>query len=245
MKRARLNKKEGRTGKSQRWMFPVLIMLAVSAVLLVLSFIKGETQTAVEAPVYQYFLTQRVDYSAGTKLIPGQYGLVFSNEEGENSGDVTPIYYQDTKELILPVSMTWLDPSTGIEWAIPALSHLELDEKQVVRLHTKKKDVVMTGGFLSDGLGTYLFLEEVRLEFNGEKMTLPPFSFCSTANGQVRIYQYDQEELRQAEERMTNILISSPSRYYQADLTRAIYTAADGRSQLLAASPKVLPEYSG
>ena len=245
MKKARLSKKEGRKGKRQGWMFPALIVLAVLAVLIVLSFIKGETQTVVETPVYQYFLTNRVNYGTGTKLIPGQYGLVFSNDEGENAGDVTPIYYQDTKELILPVSMSWLDPSTGVEWAIPALSRLELDEKQVVRLHTKKKDIVMSGGFLNDGLGTYLFLEELRLEFNGEKMTLAPFSFCSTANGQVRIYQYDQEELWQADEQMTNILITSPSRYYRADLTRAIYTDPDGKSQLLAASPKVLSELGG
>ena len=225
-------------------MLPLLLVMAVSAVLLIISFIKSETQTKVEAPVYQFYLAQRTDFSAGTKLVQGKHGLTFSGDEGENASDVTPIYYRDTKELILPTSMVWLEPSTGIEWAIPALSHLEMDEKQTVHFHGKK-DLIMNGGFLSNGLGTYLFLDEVRLEINGEKLLLPPFSFCSTADGQVRIYQYDQKELWKADKQETNIIITSTGRYYQADLTRAIYTDAAGSSRLLAVSPKVLPEYGG
>lgn len=245
MKQAKSNNKRSRRREPQKWMLPALILLAAAAVLLVFSYIKGETQLGIDAPVYQYFLTRRTEYDAGTKLVSGEHGLVFSNDKGENASDVTPIYYRDTTELILPVSMSWMDPSTGVEWAIPAFSHLKMDEKQVIRLQTDKQDLILNGGFLSDGLGTYVFFDETTLEVNGERMKLQPFSFCSTANAQVRVYQYDREELWQAKERVTNILISAAKRQYHADLTRAIYTGADGSSRILVASPKVLSEYRG
>lgn len=243
MKQARRNK--ARDTKLSKWMFPALLALVAAAFLLVLSFVRGETQTVLDAPVYQYFLTQRVDYEAGTKLIPGQYSVTFRSGGEDSAGDATPIYYRDSQELILPQSMTWLDASTGVEWAIPAMSRLEMNEHQAVSLKSGKKTPVLSGGFLSDGLGTYLFLDEVTLEFNGERMTLPPFSFCSTADGMVRIYAYGQQELYHAAEQTTNLLIHAPGRYYEADLTRAIYTGADGQSRLLSASPKALPEYQG
>ena len=243
MKLARRNK--ARDTQLRKWMFPALLALVAAAFLLILSFVRGETQTVLRAPVYQYFLTQRMDYEAGTKLIPSQHSVTFRRGGEDSAGDVTPIYYRDSDELILPQAMTWLDTSTGIEWAIPAMSRLAMNEHQAVRLTSLKKEPALSGGFFSDGLGTYLFLDEVTLEFNGERMTLPPFSFCSTADGMVRIYAYGQPELYHAAEQTTNLLIYAPGRSYEADLTRAIYTGPDGQSRLLSASPKALPEYRG
>lgn len=240
MKMAKRNSRRVKSSRLQLLLIPALGLLMAVAVFLVLNFINTETQMELKEPVYQYFIDQRVDYEAGTKLLPGEYHVLFERDGERSAGTDTPIYSAEDKALILPKDMSWTDPATGVEWRVPMFSRIEADDNGTIWCQLKNKKVNMNGGILNNGTGSYLFLDTVTLMINDREYTLPPLSFCSTADGDPRIYAYGDEELLKVGERKTNIVVASVGRSYRVDLTRGIYTSAEGSNWLLSASPKAL-----
>ena len=226
----------------QLLLFPILALLLAAAIFLIFNFTTGETQIKLEEPVYQFFTDQKAEYDTGTKLVPEKGDqLLFEEGTQQNSGDVTPIYYTDSAAILLPVDMSWMDPGTNREWCVPALSRLELDESGIVWYRGKEGDRRMESGFLSNGRGTYVFLDTVDLICNGAVFQVGPFSFYSASSGLIRIYQYETDTLTTEDVLLENVTIRS-HKGYQADLSVGIYTAADGSQRLLAAAPGALKE---
>lgn len=242
MKMAIRNKRRMQNSRLQLLVFPALAILLMAAMFLVIQFVTGETQMKLEEPVYQYFTDQKVQYDAGTKLVPENGNKILFEESGQqNSGDVTPIYYENSQSILLPIDMSWMDPLTNREWRIPAFSRLEMDEDRVVWYRGEDEDIRMESGFLSNGKGTYVFLDDVTILFNGISYEAAPLSFYSAAGGMYRIYQYQSQELT-TEEKLTQYVTIWSTKGYQTDLSVGIYTAADGSQRLLVASPSVLAE---
>ncbi len=238
MKRANLNRP--RKGRLQRWVVPALVLLMAAAMLLIGSFVTRETQVTVGAPVYQYFMDQREDYGADTKIILTKHNVVLSENGEKKDGGSGPIYYRDTAALLLPERMGWSDPATGSEWQVPALSRLEADGTGAVWCDDGGRRFQMTGGFLSDAAGTFVFLDGASLSLDGQTVELAPLSFCTLRNREIYVYRYDSRELVHESGLADNVRVRGAR--YEADLTAGIYTAASGSKRLLAADPQALPE---
>lgn len=239
MRMAIRNKRGGGGGRLQLVIFPVLLLLMAAAVFLVMRFATKGTHIKFDVPVYQYFLDQRADYSARTKVISGESGVIFEEDGQQNESDSTPIYTVEEKAFFLPADMSWMDLETGMEWRVPAFGKVRLDEDGKIWYTDKDTQVQLAGGFLSDGRGTFVFLDNVTLMFNNLAYSAGPLSFYSTAKGMYRIYRYEEDELISSYERTGNTAIQT-ERGYQADLTAGIYTAVNGTQRLLVASPAVL-----
>lgn len=230
---------EGGRNRLQLIVFPVLLLLMAAAVFLVMRFAAGETQTKLETPVFQYFLDQRAEYSAQTRVISGDSGVIFEEDGRQNESDPTPIYLAEERAFFLAGDMSWMDPETGLEWRLPAFGKVERDENGKIWYSDKDTRVQMSSGFLSDGRGTYVFLDDVTLIFGGLAYEADPFSFYSSARGMYRIYRYGKDEIITDDERTGSTLLQT-ERGYSADLTAGIYTAVNGTQRLLVASPAVL-----
>ncbi|MDD6160133.1 MAG: hypothetical protein PUB51_03255 [Oscillospiraceae bacterium] len=233
--------RDGRNRRLQLLIFPVMALLMAGALFLVLRYMTGETLMKTEEPVYQYFLDQKVEYDEGTVVIPGENGIVFGQGDDRSAGDVTPVYSADSEALMLPIDMSWMDPTTKREWRVPALSRLERDENGDIWYVNGDDRIYMDGGFLSSGRGTYVFLDTVSLQFGGMSYDLEPFSCYYVANGMYRIYRYQNDELAVETTSGGNTSVRA-DKGYRADLTVGNYTAADGSLRLLAASPSLLKE---
>lgn len=238
MKRARPNRAP--RGRLQRWVLPALVALMAAAMLLVAGFVTRETQLEVGEPVYQYFLGQRTEFGEGAKVLLTKHNVVFSEDGQRTDGGTTPIYYRDRPALLLPARMSWSDPVAGGEWQIAALSLLEADDHGVIWCQDGDWRSRMSGGFLSDGAGTFVFLEGGTLEVDGQELELAPLSFCTLRQQELYVYRYDSQELLHEERLTENVRMKGPR--YEADLTAGIYTAADGGKRLLAADPQALPK---
>lgn len=243
MKRARSNNGTHRqAGGLKKWLPLLLVVLACLVVLMVLRFMQRETSLTLQEPVYQYFTTQRQEYDAKTKVTLGKYQVRFDSDGVQTEGDPSPIYFSNRAGLILPSDMSWLDPDTGGEWRIPALSELTMDQGGIW-CTVGKKEIRLTGGFLSDGKGTYLLLEQTEAEADGKRFTLSPFSFFSYSDGMVRIYEYDRENMTQLSRAESASAQSSAG--WQLNFGSSIFTDKSGTQKLLAAGPSVLPDVTG
>lgn len=241
MKTAKRNSWTGKQSRLQWLILPLLAVLLAAAVFLVWNYVTGETSEPLAQPAYQYFLDQRVEYEEDTAILVGEDGVIFQNGEERNESDPSPIYFQERDALLLTEDMSWLDPATGVEWRLSALGSLELDgDGNIWYQDVNGEDPIhLDGGFLNSGRGTYVFLEDTTLRFNGLAYRLAPFSFYSVARGMYRVYQYGEDVMTAEAERERNTT-ATVERGYEMDLTAGIYTAVNGRSQLLVASPYVL-----
>lgn len=239
MKMAIRNNGSAGRGRLQLLIFPALLLLMAAAVFLVTRFINGETQRKLDVPVYQYFLEERAEYSAQAKLLSGASGIVFDEDGEQNESDPTPIYAVEEKAFYLPADMSWMDPETGLEWRLPAFGLIERDGDGRIWYSDEDTRVQMRSGFLSDGRGTFVFLDDATLIFNDLAYGVGPFSFYSTAKGIYRIYRYEEDTLISADQRTGNTEMWT-EQGYRVDLTAGIYTSANGTQRLLVASPSVL-----
>ncbi len=235
---ARRSKRRGELGKAQLLVLPALALLMAAAVFLMKNYMTEESEFELEDPVYQYFLDSKMTYRAGTKLVIDEEQPVFVNGEERDNSDTTPAYFENKKMLILPVDMSWQDPVTLLEWRLPAFGRLEMDENGLIWYSEGEKRCRLNGGVLSNGSGTYVFLEDVSLLFDGAVYDLKPISFYSSASNLYRIYPYGGE-LKMMTQRKQAVKISARNGY-QVNLTAGIFTSVDGNQTLLVASPAVL-----
>ena len=240
MKTAKSNKNKRISGRRLTWLillFVVLLAMGFAAVMLLL---RRGSQVVVEEAVYQFGMTEKYEFGSGTKLLAGKNDMEIEDAEGERiTGDATPIYYQNSTSMILPKDMSWLDFTTGTEWRIPAFSVLTMDENGVIRCETGKDTVVLVGGFLNDGAGTYTFLDNAVLMLNGESVSVRPFSFCSASSEQVRVYDYGASGIITEARGGRNLTLTS-KQGYTVDMTTGIYYGADDTFRLLVAAPSAL-----
>lgn len=236
------NKRNTRVQGRQKWVVVALALLMVAAVVLIGFLLTQTTQMKLDAPVYQFFMSERVEYDTGTKLTHGPYNVVFQQAGQRSDGDDSPIYTTEGQGMILPDDMYWLDPSTGRELWIPAFSRLNIDESGAVWCTDGRKEVRLEGGFLSDAAGTFVFLESTTLEWNGRRDEVDVFSFYSiAADEQIRVYDYKTGDLV-SETAVKGQTVGTSVRGYRIDFTAGIYTGADGSRRLLVADPTLLPD---
>ena len=222
----------------QRWALPLLVVLAALAVAIVLRFMNRESEIKTSEDIYQYTVGGRQDYAAGATLLQGKYSITIRTGEGESDGDATPVYTQTSKALYLARDSAWTEPATKLEWLIPGSARLELNEQGVTRYVSGSKSVDMQGGILSDGAGTFIFLDYGTVELNHKTIQVTPFSFCSTYRSAVRIYDYAGEVLHTEDFLLTNIIFrAAPG--YRIDLTTGIFTDSRGKHHLMVASPRL------
>lgn len=237
---ARRSRRRRDLGKAQFLILPALAFLMAAAVFLMKYYIAEESEFELEDPVYQYFLDNKMTYPAGTKLVMEEQQAVFEHGGERDNSDTTPAYFENKKMLVLPIDMSWLDPATLIEWRLPAFGRLEMDENGLVWYSEKENRCRLNGGLLSNGRGTYVFLEDASLLFDGTTYNLKPFSFYSCVNDLYRIYSYGGE-MKVMTQRKEIVRLRSQSGF-QVNLTAGIFTSVNGEQMLLVASPVILKD---
>ena len=243
MKTAKSNNRNAASKRLQFWALPILVVLAALAVFLVLRFMNRENEVTLEESVYQFSRDRRLDYDAGTAMLQGKYSIILRTENREETdGDATPLYaaQEEVRALYLTRNVSWTDPFTGQEWSIPMFTRLAQADGALVDLELNGKTIRLEGGIGNDCAGTYVFLDYGSVLLNGKTVAVTPFSFCSTAGGSVRIYNYENDDLYTTDRRATNLVFAA-DRGYQVDLTTGIFTDEQGNYRLLVASPKLLP----
>ena len=240
MKRVNSNNARFFRGKSQLPFIIIFLIIAAVAIILVLSFIKKESSFRVNEPVYQFYSFERVDYDDGVELSVGRRGTLIDDRNAKSESDASPLYYSDRAAFIIPTDMCWLEPTTGIERSIPALSQVYLDEAGNIWCSSGKKASQLSGGFLYGVSDTFLFLDGMNMTVDGKSYKLSPLSFYSSAYDGVRIYDYKTDEITTLDKISVGASALAVTGYI-VDLVSCIYTDSDGVNKLLAARPSVLP----
>lgn len=140
---------------------------------------------------YQYFYDKKYEYE----------GVVTTNKRGEVvdfksitldvNFDSTPIYYQTKEKVIFPKNMSVVMPTLSCaEYLSLGYSTITLSDG-VYKLVTNKYNNKLNHYFLYDGKDLYFFIENVKLKYNSEEITLSAFSYVIVKSGKYVAY-YDK-----------------------------------------------------
>ncbi len=111
---------------------------------------------------YRYVMGVKVPYSQDMKLIHTDAGTLIEDKDSVYS-DGTPIFSEEDEQLILPVSMGLMRPFH--EDSLKRVNYFATLKKlgDVISIDQNGYTTEVSEGFLYDGDGTYIFMEDMTL----------------------------------------------------------------------------------
>lgn len=136
---------------------------------------------------YLYIMGAKVEYSPDMKLVYTENGTVIE-DDGSVYSDGTPIVNSDEAQLILPVSMGLMRPFH--EDSLKRVNYFSTLNKEgnVIEINQNGYITKVDEGFLYDGKGTYIFLEDMTL-------TIGSSTYFAHAMSYAKVFYKDTIEI--------------------------------------------------
>lgn len=189
-KRSREEKKEKTRKRKRRslgiWVTLLLMLVAAAAVFLVFRFGRETDSVKILSGAYYYFGERKVEYEGDLTLWYKDREVVLEDKDGKHPLDTKPLYIKEGG-VILPYAYSWYGLKTGTIFQLPHFSQIKI-ENNAISLIDGNRRTESAGGFLFDGIDTYLFLEAVEIEAGGEAVRLPALSYAVARYGNTLQY---------------------------------------------------------
>lgn len=136
---------------------------------------------------YRYVMGVKVEYSENMKLVHTEAGTMIEDKDSAYS-DGTPIVNEEEGTLILPVSMGLMRPFN--EDSLKRVNYFATLKKSGDVIEINQNDFIteVNEGFLYDGNGTYIFLEDMTL-------TIGNSTYYAHAMTYARVFYKDTIEI--------------------------------------------------
>ena len=163
----------------------VLLFLILMVVIVWYSTTQKKMQPGVDT--FRYIMGVKVEYSPDMKLVYTDDGTLIEDKDSVYS-DGTPIVNEEEAQLILPVSMGLMRPFH--ENSLKRVNYFSTLNKvgNTVEINQNGFITTVEEGFLYDGEGTYIFLEDMTL-------TIGPSTYYANAMSYVRVFYKDTIEI--------------------------------------------------
>ena len=205
--------------ENYKLMIPVILMVVLFLAFIIyykVSISNNYTEVN-KGNFYQYFYDKKYEYE----------GVVTTNKRGEVvdfksislevNFDSTPIYYQNKEKVIFPKDMSVVMPTLSCaEYLSSGYSIITLKDG-VYNLITNKYNNKLNHYFLYDGKDLYFFIENVKLKYNNEEVTLSAFSYVIVKSGKYVAYYDKKNDVYKTIELSNNEVIVSND-YYTVNL---------------------------
>ena len=176
------------------------VAIIIIAIVVVLSFrAKKEIEeyTIKNEKLYIYFGNQKLEYDSKITLNRNNDITKILTDEKEMDLDSEPIYYYDSKKIILPSNMLIAFPLNGV--LQKKVSYYTIISNNAGQIHAKNHnlDKVVDDAVLFDGDDLYVFTSEVEIAFGSEKVKISPLSFVlCNYKGDLYIYNYENDSMK-------------------------------------------------
>lgn len=162
------------------WITLLMLFVLVTVCYVLTTWVKKTTKEYTpEDNFIRYSMGSTFQYDANL-VLTREEGKTYIDVDEKIESDGTPIIYEGQSKYLLPVSMAYLDPNSeqGAK-RVNYFSTMSYDlEQQKIAVSYNDKTKDMGAGFLYDGNGTFIFIEEVELKIGTIKYTLSPMSYA-------------------------------------------------------------------
>lgn len=143
---------------------------------------------------YQYFMGTRFDYDGVLTLNNASEVTDMKLNNYNLDSYSSPIYYRDSKKIILPVGMSLVTYSNGSSQNyVSYFSEISyINGNSVLTFGDKFK--IINDKFLYDGDDLYLFLNDVQITYNDQILKIPAMSYVIVNYREsIEIYSYGEK----------------------------------------------------
>lgn len=163
----------------------ILLFLIMMVVIVWYSTTQKKLQPGVDT--FRYIMGVKVEYSPDMKLVYTDKGTLIEDKDSIYS-DGTPIVNEEDAQLILPVSMGLMRPFH--KDSLKRVNYFSTLKKvgNTVEINQNGFITTVEEGFLYDGQGTYIFLEDMTLNIGTSK-------YFANAMSYVRVFYKDTIEI--------------------------------------------------
>jgi hypothetical protein len=216
-----------------------VVVMAIGALL----FVRGAMRYDFDGPASQF-------YAGGEFKIPPD--AVMQRADGASTilydtvrRDAVnlPIYYAEERTLVLPCDMVYYDPRGNVGAKMDYFTELRYDGSGGVTAARGGAARALDAGFLYDGEDTFVFLEPMRVRFNGYEIELSAMSYAEAVyDGSVTLYDRESGEFTM-EAPKGSAVCESAGGDYTVSLLSDYFEKADGSRLLLFTKPELLDSY--
>lgn len=166
--------------------FAVVIVVAI----ILMTWVKKNTKEYTPKEKFiRYSMGSKIFYDEELVLKRDGDTTYFEFDDSVES-DGTPLVYEGSHKYLLPVNMAYINPNA--EMGTKRVNYFSTvswnsEEKKATVAHNDR-EVDVTEGFMYDGNGTFIFIEETDLVIGSMKYHMSPMSY-------VRVYYKDSVEI--------------------------------------------------
>lgn len=177
-----------------------------------------------------------IRYSMGSKIIYDEElvlkrddDITYIEAEGRIQSDGSPLVYEGQYKYLLPINMAFLDPSSddGVKRVNYFSTTLWDMDKKAVTISYNEKEKDIESGFLYDGEGTFIFIDEVEISIGNLKYNLSPMSYVRIFHkDSIEVVDLIKDEYQYIELGDNEVVVSSKTDY-SIDLDTNVMTVDD------------------
>lgn len=228
-------------------LFSVLFLVLLGIVGVGLYFFLQEaddnTGYLLEDNLSYYYQGFKFSFKKDLRLGFNDKGETVNLDDTKQQFPANPLYYPENKKILLPCTMGYFNIIQNKNTKIEALSTIECTENG--NIYAEKDGVrkqVLTG-FLYDGTNIYVFMEPVRLEFNGYSFDLSPMSYVEADPGiGIMVFNAGTTEMF-FELPNTAVTAYCANGEYTVSLINGSMVMRDGSKRLLYSRPQDLDNF--
>ena len=168
--------------------------------------------------IYYYIDDTLMEYKGKVVLDRNNKVTNISADESDWKTISEPIYYKNEEKVIFPNSMSLVRPTLGFKQN--RLNYFTVLQNTPTNIKISNTDVDMSisNAFLFDGVNTYFFIDNVKLEYNDKTIDLPRFSYVRCGyKDYLYIYNYETKEMTADTE--ANYLVFASTAGYKINLS--------------------------
>ena len=151
--------------------------MAVVILLLIIWFFSSSKDFKPGEATFRYCMGNKLTYSEDMKLVHTEKSTTIEDADSVTS-DGTPIIYENQQKMVTPVSMGYMRPfeEDGLN-RVNYFATLTYEGGVVKILHNGITTEAKTG-FLYDGDGTYIFLDNMKITVGSSTYKVSPLSYA-------------------------------------------------------------------
>ena len=178
------------TKKVPFWITWIMLAVLIGMCIFLSTWVKTNTKEYVTDDKFvRYSMGSKIYYDADL-VLKREGGITYLDSECKLESDGSPLVYEGQQKYLLPISMAYLNPNSdvGPKRVNYFSKTLYNADKNKVIVSYNDKDIQIKDGFMYDGNGTFIFLEEMDIAIGSMKYSLSPMSY-------VRIFYKDSIEV--------------------------------------------------
>ncbi len=200
--------------KNRQWFIlgGAILLIIPLVIIIVWNTSNNESMTPKEE-TYRYIMGVKLEYTDDMTLVREDDETIIKDLDEVSSGGI-PLVSKSSNKLILPVSMGYMRPFN--ENPLKRVNYFATLTKKgsIVEINNSGAIVETAEGFLYDGDGTYIFLEDVVVTIGTVSYDLSPLSYVKEVYGQsVEIYDMSTEFYKYINLTDTDAIVTSQAGY--------------------------------